>query len=81
MMTITQALEWRYATKKFDATKKLTDAQVTMLLEAARLAPSSFGLQPWRFLVIEDPALEKKSVHLPRVKRKLWMRATSSSLL
>jgi nitroreductase len=51
------ALRWRYATKKFDPKKKLTDTQLSELLECLRLSASSFGLQPWEFLVIKDPAL------------------------
>ena len=54
---IIKALNWRYATKKFDATKKISDADKTTLLEAARLAPSSYGLQPWKFIVVEKPEL------------------------
>ncbi len=55
-----QALKWRYATKKFDPTKKLTDAQVHELLEVARLAPSSFGLAAWKFALVTDPALRAR---------------------
>lgn len=51
------ALRWRYATKKFDPTKKLSDAQLSELLESLRLSASSFGLQPWKFLVIRSPAV------------------------
>ena len=47
-------LNWRYATKKFDPSKKISEAELRELLESLRLAPSSFGLQPWRFLVITD---------------------------
>ncbi|MEI8229916.1 MAG: NAD(P)H-dependent oxidoreductase [Candidatus Peregrinibacteria bacterium] len=57
MTTIIDDLQWRYAVKKFDPTKKLTQKQLNQLLEALRLAPSSFGIQPFKFLVIEDPQL------------------------
>ncbi len=50
-MDILQALNWRYATKQFDTHKKLSKQEVDDLLEAARLAPSSFGLQPWGFVL------------------------------
>lgn len=60
MTKIIDALQWRYATKKFDATKKLTDAQLKDLLEALRLTPTSYGLQPYKFIVITDPALREK---------------------
>lgn len=49
-------LRWRYATKKFDPAKKLTGEQVDFLKESIRLAPSSFGLQPWRFYLVKNPA-------------------------
>lgn len=53
-------LRWRYATKKFDATKKLPPAQLEQLLESTQLAASSYGLQPYKVLVITDPALRAK---------------------
>ncbi len=56
-MTLIDSLHWRHATKKFDAQKKVSDADVSAVLEAARLAPSSYGLQPWKFLVITDPVI------------------------
>ncbi len=57
---IIPALNWRYATKKFDAKKKLSDNEVSVLLESLRLAPSSFGIQPWKFLVITNSEIRKK---------------------
>jgi nitroreductase len=56
------ALQWRYATKQFDATKKVSDADLNELLEVLRLTPSSFGLQAWHFLVVTDPALREQLV-------------------
>lgn len=52
-------LWWRYATKKFDPSKKIPADELREILEALRLAPSSFGLQPWKFIVIADPDLRK----------------------
>lgn len=52
---LSAALAWRYATKKFD-TRRLPSAAWEALAASLVLAPSSFGLQPWRFLVVEDPA-------------------------
>jgi nitroreductase len=60
MKNILESLKWRYATKQFDTTKKLTPDQLGMLLEAARLSPSSFGLQPWKFVVVTNPAVRAK---------------------
>lgn len=50
-------LEWRYAVKKFDPAKKLSEAQLSLVLEAGRLAPSSRGLQAWKILVVKNPEL------------------------
>lgn len=57
MSTFNEHLLWRYATKKFDPAKKLSDQQLKDLLEAIRLAPTSYGLQPYRVLVVKDPAI------------------------
>lgn len=57
MSQLIQDLNWRYATKKFDPTKKLTKEQLEQLLEAMRLTATSYGLQPYKFLIIENPAL------------------------
>jgi nitroreductase len=57
------ALQWRYATKAFDATKKIP-ADIWQTLERALvLTPTSYGLQPYRFLVINDPV--KRAELLP----------------
>jgi nitroreductase len=48
------SLRWRYATKKFDPTRKIPAATWDAIEESLVLTPSSFGLQPWKFLVIED---------------------------
>jgi nitroreductase len=53
------ALNWRYATKAFD-TKALPAPLWEALQESLRLAPSSYGLQPWKFFVIADPAVRAK---------------------
>ena len=58
-MTIVDALEWRYAAKRMNGRKVPPDT-VSRILEAARLAPSAFGLQPYSILVIEDQALRER---------------------
>jgi nitroreductase len=58
--TILAQLRWRYATKKFDPTKKIAPEVWAKLEEAMVLAPSSYGLQPWKFVVVTDPPLRKK---------------------
>ena len=50
------ALHWRYATKMFDATKKIPAEVMTTLEQALVLTPTNYGLQPYQFLVIADPA-------------------------
>lgn len=51
------SLSWRYATKKFDPTRKIS-AEAWDALEASLvLTPSSFGLQPWKFIVVQDSAI------------------------
>lgn len=55
--TLLSALQWRYATKRFDPSRKIPEETWKALEEALVLTPSSFGLQPWKFLVIQDPAL------------------------
>ena len=53
------SLEWRYATKAFD-TRKLPESTWAALEESLRLTPSSYGLQPWKFFIVADPALRAK---------------------
>ncbi len=48
---------WRYATKKFDATKKISNEDLASLKEAIRLSASSYGLQPYKVLIVENPDL------------------------
>lgn len=54
------ALRWRYATEVFDPARKISPATWAALEETLVLTPSSFGLQPWRFLVVRDTALRAK---------------------
>lgn len=56
-MDILKQLNTRYATKVFDPTKKISEADMEKLLEAIRLSASSYGLQPYKVLVIEDPKI------------------------
>lgn len=58
--SIIKALNWRYAVKEFDPKKKVSDEDFSEILEAARLSPSSYGLQPWKFIVVNDPGLRKQ---------------------
>lgn len=53
-------LEWRYAVKKFDSEKKISDSKWELLEESLRLTPSSYGLQPWKFFLIKNPDLRNQ---------------------
>lgn len=55
-------LNWRYATKKYDPAKKVAQENVEKIVEAARLAPTSSGLQQFRVIVITDQELKNKIV-------------------
>jgi nitroreductase len=59
-MELHSALHYRYATKQFDTTKTLEYSLILECLEAARLAPSAYGLQPYRYLLISDRELKVK---------------------
>ena len=54
------ALRWRYATKQFDASRKIPQETWDAIEESLVLTPSSFGLQPWKFFVVNDPAIRAK---------------------
>ncbi len=54
------ALQFRFACKMFDSSKQLAPADLTYILDAGRLSPSSLGLEPWRFVVIRDEALRRR---------------------
>lgn len=58
--TALNQLQWRYATKKFDATRAISAADWSTLEQALILSPSSYGLQPWKFVVITDPVTKAK---------------------
>jgi nitroreductase len=53
-------LQWRYATKRFDKSRKLNSTQVDNLLQAANLAPTSYGLQPFAIAMVTDDKVKEK---------------------
>ena len=61
-MDIIKSLQWRYATKKFDASEKLNADQINTLKEAFNLTATSFGLQPIKLIVIENKELRETLV-------------------
>jgi nitroreductase len=58
--TIVRQLNWRYATKKFDPSRKIQNPDWKTLEQALILSPSSGGLQPWKFFVVTDPEVRAK---------------------
>ena len=58
--TIIDAMNWRYAGKIFDTTKKVSDDDLHTILEAGRLSPSVFGMEPWNFIVVKNPEIREK---------------------
>lgn len=51
---LSQALNWRAAIKKYDTSKKASKKDLNLILEAGRMAPSSSGLEPWKFIIVEN---------------------------
>lgn len=58
--TFSQAMDFRHACKVFDESKKISDKEIREILEAGRKSPSSFGMEPWKFLVITNEELKAK---------------------
>lgn len=57
---LNRALNWRAAIKKYDTTKSVSKEQLNLILEAGRMAPSSSGLEPWKFIIVENPETRAK---------------------
>lgn len=60
MNTTLENRTWRYATKKFDSSKKISNEELDLLLEATRLSASSYGLQPYHVFVITNPEIREQ---------------------
>lgn len=63
---IIEAMNWRYATKKFDSNKKVSEIDFDEIIEAGRLAPTSYGLHPFKIIVVRDKEMRGK------LKEKAW---------
>lgn len=61
-MSLLENLQWRHAVKAYDPTKKVAKEDLDRILEAARLAPTSSGLQPFRIISVENQELKEKMV-------------------
>lgn len=57
---ILNAYQFRHATKEFDPNKKIPEEDFKFILETGRLSPSSFGFEPWRFVVVQNQELREK---------------------
>ena len=57
---IIESLNWRYATKIFDPSKKMSDDDLKIILESARLSPSSNGAEMWKFILVENKEIRQK---------------------
>jgi len=61
-MNVIDSLQWRYATKKFDETKIVSDAKLNTIKQAFNLTATSYGLQPIKLVVLKNKALQQKLV-------------------
>jgi nitroreductase len=61
-MSLIESLKWRYACKEFDASKKISDSDFETIIEGLILTASSYGTQPWEFVVVENPKLREELV-------------------
>lgn len=83
---ILEAHNQRFACKVFDAEKKISDEDFNFILETGRLSPSSFGWEPWKFLVIQDVSFREKlkevawgaQTHLPSASHFILLMARKS---
>lgn len=61
-MNLLENLNWRHAVKAYDKNKKVSQKDIDAIVEAARLAPSSSGLQPFKVIVVENQEIKEKLV-------------------
>ncbi len=76
-MNVFDAIEQRRAVKTYDPSYKITEEEITRLMDAARLSPTSFNIQNWRFVLVQNPEQRQK------IRAAAWDQAqvTDSSLL
>ena len=60
MNSLIEDLKWRYATKRFDATKKVSETDLNTIKESLQLVPTSYGLQSLKFIIVESPEIRKQ---------------------
>lgn len=59
-MNIIEKLNWRYATKKFDSSYKMNESEVELVKSVIQLSPASYGLQPYKVLIVTNPEIREK---------------------
>lgn len=59
-MSLIENLNWRHAVKAYDPTKKVSEENIDTIIEAARLAPTSSGLQPFKVIIVRDQGIKEK---------------------
>lgn len=69
--TIIEIFKRRYACKKFDASKSIADSDFATILESGRLSPSSFGFEPWHFVVLQNKTERQKTLR-EKLKQSVW---------
>lgn len=68
-MSFIDKLNWRYATKKFDSSRKVSEDNINKIIESMRMAPSSFGFQPFHIQIIESKDVREE------LKKSAWNQA------
>ncbi len=71
MHQIIEDLNWRYATKKFDSEKRISKEDLDVIMESLRLVPTSYGLQPLKFLLVEDKDLREELLQSSYLQRQV----------
>jgi len=61
---ILDAYQFRHAVKEYDESKKISEEDFLFILETGRLSPSSYGLEPWKFLIVQSAELRKKLMNV-----------------
>ncbi len=59
-MNVVEGLKWRYAVKEFDISRRVSEKDLSDLKEVLRLTASSFGLQPWKFLIVSSTEMKNR---------------------
>jgi len=77
-MNLKESLQWRYAVQAFDAGATVSQSDIEEIIDVFRLSPSSFGLQPWKLVVIQDKKLQQDLVPVTYNQAKI---ADASALL